>query len=123
MNKSEYKYLAQLIFDCFNHRDFSAVEPYVDENIVFNFPGVGDINGDRRSLLFMKTLLRKYSELNFEVSEIIVENNKAVAIWANTGKNADGKEYSNSGMTLFHFKNGKIIFLSDYFKDTSFVDK
>lgn len=119
--KNHYRKLAQLVFDCFNNRDFAAVQPFVDENIVFNFPGAGDIQGDRRSLLFMKTLLRKYPKLHFDVAEVIVENNRAVAVWKNKGENVDGEEYFNCGMTLFHFSGSKIIFISDYFKDTSFT--
>ena len=119
--KNHYRKLAQLVFDCFNDRDFAAVQPFVDENIIFNFPGAGDIRGDRRSLLFMKTLLRKYPKLQFHVAEIIVENNSAVAVWTNSGVNIEGQEYFNSGMTLFHFSESKISFISDYFKDTSFT--
>lgn len=32
-------------------------------------------------------------------------------------------DFSNSGVTLFHFTRGKISFISDYFKDTSFVEQ
>lgn len=122
MSKNEIKQLAKLVFDCFNCRDFSAVEPNIDENILFNFPGVGDIHGKRRSLLFMKTLLRKYPVLEFQLAEIIAEEEKVVVVWTNTGKNNEGEDYINSGITLFHFNGDKIIYLSDYFKDTSFTN-
>ena len=122
MNEKEQKRkLAQLVFDCFNTRDFAAVQPFVALDIVFNFPGVGDILGDRKALFFMKMLLRKYPKLEFDISEIIVEGEKAVAVWTNSGENTVGEEYSNSGMTLFHFKDGMISFISDYFKNTSFT--
>lgn len=121
MEKDQYKHFAHLVFECFNNRDFNPVENTLAENVVINFPGVGDISGKRRTILFLKTLLRKYPKLEFTVSEIIVENNSAVAVWTNQGKSFDGKAYFNSGITLFHFENERIIFISDYFKDTSFV--
>jgi ketosteroid isomerase-like protein len=121
MEKDQYKQLAQLVFTCFNNRDFGPVQNSLAENVVLNFPGVGDISGKRRTILFFKTLLRKYPELTFTVSEIMMENKRAVAVWSNQGKSSDGKGYSNSGITLFHFEEEKIVFISDYFKDTSFV--
>ncbi len=123
MNEKEQKRkLAKLVFDCFNVRDFAQVQPFVAPDIVFNFPGVGDILGDRKSLFFMKMLLRKYPVLEFDISEIIVEGEKAVTVWTNKGKNIKGEEYSNSGMTLFNFNGGMISFISDYFKNTSFTE-
>lgn len=122
MNKSIIKQVSNLLFTCFNERDFGRVKSYVSEKVVLNFPGAGDISGKRRTLLFVKTLLRKYPQLEFYVSEIIVENNRAVAVWTNKGKDAEGNDYSNSGLTLFHFEEERIVFISDYFKDTSFTD-
>ncbi|MCF6357158.1 MAG: nuclear transport factor 2 family protein [Draconibacterium sp.] len=122
MEKEQKRKLAQLVFDCFNTRDFSKVEPFVADDIIFNFPGAGDILGARKALFFMKMLLRKFPVLEFDISEIIVEGEKAVAVWTNSGKNTEGEEYSNSGMTLFHFKDGMISVISDYFKNTSFTE-
>ncbi len=122
MNEKEQKRkLAQLVFECFNTRDFSKVEPFVATDIVFNFPGAGDILGARKALFFMKMLLRKFPVLEFDISEIIVEGEKAVTVWTNKGENNRGEQYSNSGMTLFHFNDGMISFISDYFKNTSFT--
>lgn len=120
-DKNQKRKLAQLVFDCFNVRDFSKVEPFVASDIVFNFPGAGNILGDRKALFFMKMLLRKFPKLEFDISEIIVEDEKAVAVWTNSGVNIKGEKYSNSGMTLFYFAEGKISFISDYFKNTSFI--
>lgn len=83
---------------------------------------MGDIKGKRHSLLYMKTLLRKYPVLAFQVSEIIAEEEKVIVVWTNTGKNSEGEDYINRGIRLFHFNWGKIIYLSDYFEDTSFTN-
>ena len=121
MDKNHYKSTAQLVFECLNKREFAPVEKFMDENLIFNFPGVGNLDGKKRTILFMKSLLRKYPKLVFSVSEVIVGENRAVAIWTNKGESSDGKAYENSGNTLFHFEGEKIVFMSDYFKDTSFV--
>ena len=89
--------------------------------MAFDFPGPGRIEGRKRVLIFLKALMRKYSSLTFKISDIIIEGNRSCAVWTNEGISVEGKPYKNSGITLIHFEDGKISFLSDYFKDTSFV--
>jgi len=121
-NSISYKSFAQGVFDAMNKRDFSGMQNNIAENLVFNFPGSGQIEGAKRVILFLNVLLRKYSTLTFTVSEIFSEGDRACAIWTNTGEYKDGKPYSNSGITIFQFVDGKISYMSDYFKDTSFTN-
>lgn len=109
------------IFTAMNKKDFSDMEPFMDDHIIFDFPGVDQAVGKKRVLLLLMVILRKYNEIKFDVKDILLENNKAVAIWSNKGLTNDNKQYLNEGVTLVEFKNGKIILLSDYFKDTSFT--
>lgn len=115
--------LALMVFDAMNKNDFTEVEPFLSDEVILNFPGVGDVCGTKRVVVFMKTLLRKYPELTFYVSDVIAENDGAVAVWTNKGETAGGDLYENSGMTLFYFADGRITYISDYFKDTSFLQK
>jgi ketosteroid isomerase-like protein len=100
-----------------------AYEKLITKKVAFDFPGAGRTEGARRTLLLLKSMLRKYPELTFTVKEIMVQENRACAIWVNEGRDRKGLPYSNSGITLFHFSDGKISFISDYFKDTSFTEK
>lgn len=116
-----YKKMAQGVFDAMNKRDFSEMQKNITESLVFDFPGAGKIEGAKRVVLFLTALLRKYSVLQFNVSEVFVEGERACAIWTNKGESKDGKSYANSGVTIFQFYNGKVSSMSDYFKDTSFT--
>lgn len=109
------------IFTALNCRDLSALAPFLAEDAVFDFPGAGCISGKNRILLFFKILFRKYPRLTFSVTDIIIEGERACAVWTNEGENAHGRAYRNRGITLVRIANGQIIFISDYFKDTSFV--
>jgi ketosteroid isomerase-like protein len=113
--------VARSIFNAMNTRDFSEFENFVSEDVVFDFPGAGRIEGYKRVLIFLKALLRKYPKLTFTISEIITDNQRACAVWTNEGEDLDGNHYSNSGITLLYFSGEKLTFISDYFKDTSFV--
>lgn len=112
---------AEVVFRAMNSRDFTEFEQMVTDDVSFDFPGAGKVEGSRRTLLLLKSILRKYPELHFTISEIITKENRAVVIWTNKGKDNQGNPYANSGATLLHFSQGKISFISDYFKDTSFV--
>ena len=118
MEKQE---LITALFEAMNIRDFSTIENQVTEDVSFDFPGAGRIQGAKRMFIFLKALLRKYKMLSFTVNEVLIDNNAACAIWTNKGEHIEGHDYANSGVTLFHFIGDRISFLSDYFKDTSFV--
>lgn len=111
----------QQIFEAMNARNLSLVEPYLAEHAVFDFPGAGCIAGRKRILLFLKALFRKYPRLTFTVEDIFSEGERACAVWSNEGEDSKGSPYKNHGITLVRIQEGHIIFISDYFKDTSFA--
>ena len=113
--------LANMVFEAMNRRDFSHLEQVITGDVIFDFPGVSPLEGSRRVVLFLKALLRRYPRLEFDVKEILVDRDRACAVWTNEGADREGKPYSNSGVTLLHCREGKIAFISDYFKDTSFT--
>ena len=117
------KDLTRAIFDTFNNRDVSELEQYLAEDAVFDFPGTERLKGPKQILLFLKVLFRKYPRLEFKVEDILVDGDRACAVWSNEGKGNKGNPYSNRGVTLVWAREGKIVFISDYFKDTSFIEK
>lgn len=120
--KKLYKKIAKSVFEAMNTSDFSVYEDNADEDLSFDFPGVDTVIGVKRVILFFKVLLRKYNNLTFTVKEVIVEDRKACVVWTNNGEEKSGGVYENSGITLFHFNNDKVIYISDYFKNTSFIN-
>ena len=121
INENLYKEIAVSVFDAMNTSNFSTFEKNAADNLNFEFPGADKVEGVKRVILFFKVLLRKYNKLTFTVSDVIVENEKACVVWTNRGEYKDGTEYKNSGITLLHFTNDKVTFISDYFKNTSFI--
>ena len=114
--------IVKQIFQAMNSRDFGLLDPFMEDDVVFEFPGVDPAKGKKKVLLLMNVILRKYSELAFDLKDILVDKEKAIAVWTNHGISKAGKPYSNSGITLVEFRENKIVFLSDYFKDTSFTN-
>jgi len=113
--------LARTFFDAMNARDFIDLERHIAPDVVFDFPGPGAIDGSKRMLLFLKLLFRKYSRLVFTVQEVLADAERACVVWTNEGHTAEGEPYRNRGVTFMRFSCSRIVCLSDYFKDTSFV--
>lgn len=114
--------MAEGIFHAMNNRDFEAFENTTTEDVSFDFPGIPQTNSKRKTILILRSILRKYPKLQFRISETLVENNRACVVWTNEGEDTNGNPYTNSGITLIHFTDEKIAFISDYFKDTSFTN-
>jgi ketosteroid isomerase-like protein len=113
--------LAQALISCMNKRDPLDLEKSLSKDAVLDFPGTSQIEGRKRIITFFKALFRKYPRLEFTIRDIIVEEDRACILWTNEGVKANGEDYKNSGITFVRMAEGKIDFISDYFKDTSFV--
>ena len=113
--------LAQAFVDTMNNRNHDEFPEYLSEDAALDFPGPGLIKTQAKIISFIKALFRRFPRLEFTVQDIIAEGDRACIVWTNEGVRNDGEHYSNSGITLLHFSDGKIDFISDYFKDTSFV--
>jgi len=55
------------------------------------------------------------------VQEVLADAERACVVWTNEGHTAEGEPYRNRGVTFMRFSCSRIVCLSDYFKDTSFV--
>ncbi len=119
---TEQKQKALSVFEMMNNKDFADTS-FFAEDVIFNFPGLGDVTGKRRVIVAIKAILRNYKYLKFNVLDLIEEGNKLCAVWTNEGESHKDGKYSNRGITLFEFEDGKIKYISDYFKDTSFANK
>jgi len=111
-----------VIFDAMNTKDLSLLEPYLSDDVRFDFPGAGVVAGKKRVLVFLKALLRKYPDIEFIVQDVIESSGKTCIVWTNSARLDSDQPYRNSGVTLVQCADNLITFISDYFKDTSFVN-
>ena len=114
-------HIADIIFSSLNNRELTKLNDYLDENATFDFPGTKLIKGRKKILTFFKILFRKYPCLTFTVQENIVDGGKVCILWTNEGITSNSTPYANRGVTYVHIAGGKIKFISDYFKNTSFI--
>jgi len=105
-------------FRLFNARDLEGLGDLLAEDAVFRFPKTDDLEGRERILRFLKLLFRRFPELEFTVKGIMSEGDAATAHWTNRGADRKGEPYENEGVTWVKWRDGDIVFISDFFKDT-----
>jgi len=113
---------SQAIFEALNTKNISLLEPFLAEDVCFDFPGTAQVVGKKRVLIFLKVLLRKFPDIVFDVQDVITGLDAACVVWTNRARLTTDQPYRNSGVTLVRCCNHRITFISDYFKDTSFVN-
>ncbi len=105
-------------FEVLNTRDLDKMGNLLDSKAEFYFPKTQPLIGKDRILKFFNILFRQYPELSFEIQRVISQGNKAAVHWTNRGISRRKQPYHNEGATILEFKDGKISFISDFFKDT-----
>jgi len=99
------------------------------ENLVKWFDGESELwlppadpaVGARRILALFGLIFRRYRDLSWTVQAVYPAGpRKLIYATESKGTFADGRPYANSILTIIEFSpEGKIRFLSDYFKDTA----
>jgi ketosteroid isomerase-like protein len=105
-------------FEVFNNRDLDEMSQLLASTAEFYFPKTQPLLGKDRILKFLKLLFRQYPELSFNVKKVILQGDHAAVHWTNRGLNRRRKPYENEGVTILEMENGKIRYVSDFFKDT-----
>ena len=105
-------------FELFNQRNLDKMEHLFSPDAEFYFPKTQPLIGKDRILKFLNLLFRQYPELSFDIRRIILQGQQAAIHWTNQGKSRRNEPYENEGVTIMELLDGKIIFISDFFKDT-----
>lgn len=105
-------------FRVLNERDLDEADTLLDSRTEFFFPKTKPIIGKDRILKFLNIFFRQYPELIFTVVRVIHQGDQAAVHWTNRGTNRRKEPYENEGVTILEMENGKIVYISDFFKNT-----
>ena len=105
-------------FQVLNERDLTAADNLLKADTEFYFPKTQPIIGKDRILRFLNVFFRRYPELIFTVRRVILQGDQAAVHWTNRGISRRKEPYENEGVTILEMENGKIIYISDFFKNT-----
>ena len=105
-------------FEVLNERDLDEADKLLAPQAGFYFPKTQPLVGKDRILKFLKIFFRQYPELFFTVVRVIRQGDQAAVHWTNRGMNRGKEPYENEGVTILEIKEGKISYVSDFFKNT-----
>lgn len=102
-------------------RDAEALKKWFTEKSVLWMPPAPPIEGERRILVAFRVIFRAYTDLNWSVKEVYsVGNNRFIYMTDSWGTIGRDMPYKNNILTVIDFDaDGRIVYLSDYFKDTA----
>ena len=115
------KQLIYRFFDVFNHRDPAEMGDLLNPGAELHFPKTQPLLGRKRIFKFLNILFRRYPVLTFTIERVIAQGNHAAVHWTNRGLDRHKNPYQNEGVTLLEIQDGKISFISDFFKDTELL--
>ena len=110
--------IVQTFFEVFNNRDTEQMASLLNSDAEFFFPKTHPLIGRERILKFLGILFRQYPQLSFTIQRVIQQGDQAAVHWTNEGLNRRNEPYQNEGVTILEMQNGKISYISDFFKDT-----
>jgi ketosteroid isomerase-like protein len=105
-------------FQILNARDLVEAERLLAPRAELFFPKTQPMVGRDRILKFLKIFFRQYPELIFTVKRVIHQGDQAAVHWTNRGLSRRKEPYENEGATILEMEKGKIVYISDFFKDT-----
>jgi ketosteroid isomerase-like protein len=110
-----------MVFEAMNSRDLETLADILHPDAVFLFPGTNPLEGPEAIGRFLKILFRRFPRLCFTTGRLVLDEDadRAAAEWTVEGEDRRGGAYRNAGVTVIELNGGKIVYMSDTFKDTS----
>jgi len=105
-------------FQVLNEQDLVEANNLLAPQAELFFPKTQPMVGKDRILKFLKIFFRQYPELIFTVKRVIRQGDQAAVHWTNRGLSRREVSYENEGVTILEMEKGKIVYISDFFKDT-----
>ena len=105
-------------FQVLNEQDLVEANNLLAPQAEHFFPKTQPMVGKDRILKFLKIFFRQYPELIFTAKRVIRQGDQAAVHWTNRGISRRKEPYENEGVTILEMENGKIVYISDFFKDT-----
>lgn len=105
-------------YDLLSGQQIDGLNDALTEEAVLLFPKTQPLNGKEKIIRFFRLLFRQYPELKFQIQRTIIQGDSAAVHWTNRGFTRKKEAYENEGVTLMQFKEGKVSFLNDFFKNT-----
>ncbi len=110
MDSEEIKANEKRLFECFNRRDFEAVDSWINEHVAENFvnytPHTGEERGREGLKMMFKNFAKSFPDMQIHIEDLVLENNTLCFRPIVSGA---GKDTPVLGIAMVKFKNGKMV--------------
>ncbi len=118
--------------DMLSRHDLAKIMAACAEDVTFTFPGNTSISGESKGKKAVEAcfakVMERFPKIDFTIKEVFVSNifalgktNNVALEWDVIETNHEGKEFRNSGVTIFRVKGGKAFAIRDYISNTDIL--
>jgi uncharacterized protein (TIGR02246 family) len=101
-----------------NAQDIDGFLEFCDPDAVFAFPGTsllsGVHHGTEEIRRFFQMLFQLVADLHFEYRHLLVGRDRAAIEWEDSGHTFRGEPFDNRGVTVMHFRDGRLVEMRDH---------
>jgi len=114
----DIKATAVRLIDIWNTRELDFVDEVIDSSYEYHDPNTPDLGkGPEGYKARLKLYETAFPDMRFSVDEVLAEGDRVLLRWQASGTHtgdlqgipATGKATSGPGMSILHFRNGKVI--------------
>jgi ketosteroid isomerase-like protein len=109
-------------FDRLSDNDIPGAGAILADNCLFLFPGLKPVHGAALTTRMLRIIRRRFADIRWtRTFSVNAEPDWMISAWTVKGTFAQGGEYNNEVVSVVRLDvNGKVAYLSDYFKSTDF---
>lgn len=110
-------------FDALSADDIGRAAQVLADDVLFLFPGIRPVHGKALTTRMLRVIRRRFLDIRWtRTMSIQAEPDWLISTWSVTGTFVGGGVYRNEVVSIVRLdQDGKVAYLSDYFKSTDFT--
>ena len=110
-------------FDALSEDDVGRAARTLADNVLFLFPGLRPVHGKLLTTRMLRVIRRRFDDIRWtRTMSLNADPDWMISIWTVEGSFAGGGAYNNEVVSVVRLDGeGRIAYLSDYFKSTDFT--
>lgn len=101
------------LYGAFLAGDKEAMLAEMSDDVELRFLGARVLRGRQEASDFMDTQAGALREVDFQLTEILVDGDQAAGVWRETATRADGTPWRNHGVDVFRVRAGQVVSLHE----------
>ncbi|NQV97365.1 MAG: nuclear transport factor 2 family protein [Acidimicrobiaceae bacterium] len=109
----QIRIVLETLYRSFRQKNHEGMISVMASDVWIRFLGQSDFRGKELASEFFKQSNDLLEDLDFRITDTIIEAPYAAIIWTETARTKKGDPWENSGVDVYKIENNKILFLHE----------